>query len=648
MKFYIKQIKLWFKNGSEPKVLEFYPDKVNVITGAKSTGKSSVLSIIDYCLLSSKSRIVEEIINEYTEWFGLIFSINDKDFVIARKYADKNVASREVYFSSTGEIPINPVANFDFDKLKSVIEKEFSIDENLVIPYGGKKIAAGSKISYRYFLLFNTLSEDTIAHTNIFFDFDLHDSEKYKEALNRIFFLALGVDDPNNVLVKEKIIALEGDIDRIEKKQKVLQKDERLFNEKIIELLGRAQEYDLIERRLFTVDEALERLEALITQFRPAQYSNNLRQIEDLNKNKRSIWRKIRSLERFNEEYNTYKDNLRGDYESLRPIEYLRTNFTELIPTLEVKEFIETLEVSLGKIREEISNKKAISTNVKGEITRLKKEASDIEKTLSGLPTGTKDFTDEVGKFMFIGELKSKLEFYKDKWNLADELPDIGPMLKQIEELKRILTDTAEKRKAILNILEKTIQKYYNLTNSMGVYKDYEVYFDEHLKILKLRKPGDILSSSNIGSKSNYMFMHLCLFLGLHEHFIVYKQPYVPQFLVLDQPSQPYLEKSTINPDTGEIIADDDRNTIKDAFALLNSFIENMTTQVKASFQIIMLEHAASSYWEEPKLAHFHLVEEFRNENALIPQSAMVPKDTKASDSPIQPSPPTPPETPNI
>jgi len=629
MKFSVKQIRLWFKNGSPTRILEFKPNKVNVITGAKSTGKSSILTIIDYCLLSSKSKIVEEIINEYTEWFGLFFSINGKDFVIVRKGATGNVASREVYFSSTGEVPEVLAANIEIDKLKSIIEKEFSIDENLIIPYGGKKISAGSKISYRYFLLFNTLSEDTIAHTNIFFDFDLHDSEKYKEALNRILFLALGADDPNNVLVKEKILALETEIDRIEKKKKLLQKDERLFNEKIIELLGKAQEYDLIERKLFTIDEALERLDALVTQFRPAQYSNNLKQIEDLNRNKRSLWRKIRSLERFNDEYNTYKENLKNDYESLRPIEYLRNNFSELIPTLEVKEFIQTLETSLGKIKNEISNKRTISTNVKSEITRLKKEAQDIEKTLSGLPTGNKDFTDEVSKFMFIGELKSKLEFYKDKWDLAEELPTIGPLQKQIEELRQIITDTGEKRKTILALLEKSIQKYYNLTNSMGVYKDYEVYFDEHLKILKLRKPGDILSSSNIGSKSNYMFLHLCLFLGFHEHFILYKQPYVPQFLILDQPSQPYLEKSSINPDTGEIVADDDRNTIKDAFMLLNSFIENIVKEINGDFQIIMLEHASSNYWEEPKLDHFHLVDEFRNGNALVPKTAMVPKEQK-------------------
>lgn len=32
MNFYIRQIKLWFKQNVEPKVYEFVPNKINVIT----------------------------------------------------------------------------------------------------------------------------------------------------------------------------------------------------------------------------------------------------------------------------------------------------------------------------------------------------------------------------------------------------------------------------------------------------------------------------------------------------------------------------------------------------------------------------------------------------------------------------------------
>ena len=622
MIFYIKQIHIWFKNNSEKRTLTFLPNKINVITGAKSTGKSSILSIIDYCLLSSNPRLVEKVINENTEWYGLSFAINDKDFFIARKRPSGKIGSKDIYFSSVGEIPEQLSANIDMKKVKSALELEFGIDENMVIPYGGKKIAAGSKISYRYFFLFNTLSEDTIASTTTYFDYELHDRDKYVEALQRIFFLAIGVDDPENILIKEKIDSIESEIEKIEKKKKSVEKETRLFNEEIFRLMVRAQEYDLIERKLFTHEEAYIQLKKVINDFRPSTYSNNLQMVEDLNREKRSIYRKIRNLERFDAEYKEYKENLINEHDSIKPIQYLKKNFEQLIPTLEVRMFIDALEESLQSLKKSIANKKSLSVNIKTQVENLKKELVTIDRKLADLPTSNKVFTDEVSKYMFIGEIKSQLNFYENKWNILEEQKDTADLLEQISDLNKQLKNTEEKKKIVLQVLTEEIQRYFNSAKSMGVYKDYKVHFDEISKTIKLRHPDELLPTSDIGSKSNYMFLHLFLFLGLHDHIITQGGKYVPQFLFLDQPSQPYLDKTVVNA-KGEIESDDDRNTIKDAFRLLNEFMEAIIKKKKI-FQILLIEHASKSYWEEPLLKHFHMVEEFRNGNALIPQAAQI------------------------
>ena len=621
MRFHISEIKLWFKNNSEPRSITFLPNKVNVITGAKSTGKSSILSIIDYCMLSTQSRIVEEMINENVSWYGLFFKINSKDFVIIRKHPVNNVGSQEIYFSSTGTVPITPVVNIDIKSVKSILQSEFGINDNIVIPYGGRKIVAGSKISFRYFLLFNTLSEDIIASTTTYFDFELHDREKYIEALNRIFFLALGVDDANNVLLKEKINNLKSDLEKNERKLKVIGTKERMFNSKIMELIIRAQKFDLIEQKLFSADSGYDRLKELINNYKVLEYSNNLIEVEEFNKTKRSLFRKIRNLERFSNEYNSYRENLKNDLDSLRPIEYLKENFEELIPTLEVKIFINTLDESLSKIKAELRKKRTISTNTSSEIKKLQGLIREIDSKLDKMPTTTKDFTDEAGKFIFIGELKAQLSFYEDKWNILDELPSESVILEQIEELQSKLTNTSERKRLVLRLLEDNIQKYYDNTNSMGVYQNYKVHFDETLKSLKLRKP-DELNTSQIGSKSNYMFLHLCLFLGIHELLISQKQKFIPQFIVMDQPSQPYYgDKDKVDAE-GKLSQDDDRDTLKDAFQLINTFLSNISREQKDEFQIILLEHAPVEYWSDPVLEHFHLVEEFVNGNALIPERA--------------------------
>jgi len=617
MKFHIKQIILWFRNNAEPRSLDFLPNKINVITGASGTGKTSILSIIDYCLLSSKANIAEEMINENISWYGLDFSINEKDFTIVRKHPNNNEGASEIYFSADGIIPKEPKENNDIKYVKAAIEREFGIDENLKIPFGGKLIAAGSKISYRYFLLFNTLSEDTIAHTSIFFDYHLYDKEKYLEAMTRIFFLAIGVDDVRNVLAKEKIENLEKELVKIEKKRKVLNKEERLFSKEILGLLKKAQEYDLIERRLFTIEDGYQRLQLLINQFKTASYSNNMQRVDELNKQKRNLWRKTRSLERYDNEYNDYNNNLRNDFDSLRPIEYLKTNFDELIPTLELKTFLNSLESSLKKIKSEISNKKALSSNISSEIKILKAQLCEIDVELAKLPTTTKDYTDEAQKFIFIGEIKSQLEFFQDKWNIEEDLPNTDEIQAQIDELLKIISDTNDKRTIILSDLHDSIQKYFDLSNSMGVYKDYKVVFDTKDKSLKVRKPKADHIQSTIGSKSNYMFLHLFLFLGLHEHFISLKHSYVPQFLILDQPSQPYYEGDR---NLEEITKDDDKTKLQDAFKLLNDFITGINKDYNTDFQMILLEHAPERYWKEKELENFHLVDKFRNGVALIPE----------------------------
>lgn len=84
MKFHINKLYIWFQKGDSPRVINFDNNKVNVITGDASKGKSSILAIIDYCLLSSEPQIVTPIVNESAEWYGLEFEVGEKYYSIAR------------------------------------------------------------------------------------------------------------------------------------------------------------------------------------------------------------------------------------------------------------------------------------------------------------------------------------------------------------------------------------------------------------------------------------------------------------------------------------------------------------------------------------------------------------------------------------
>ena len=84
MRFYIQKVYLWFSEETKT-CLDFEPNKVNIIRGNSSRGKSNIFAIIDYCLMSDKPNIVEPIINQYTEYYGIEIQLGDTHYSIFRK-----------------------------------------------------------------------------------------------------------------------------------------------------------------------------------------------------------------------------------------------------------------------------------------------------------------------------------------------------------------------------------------------------------------------------------------------------------------------------------------------------------------------------------------------------------------------------------
>lgn len=616
MKFYINEIHLWLKENGEKRTISFLPNKVNVITGESGTGKSSLITIIDYCLLGSEVKLVEEVINENVRWYGLNFTINTNTFFIARKRVQNQKGSDEVYFSSSGIIPQEPHVSISISDLRKILDYEFSIDSSLTIPYGGKKIQAGSKVSYRYFLLFNTQSSSIILNPNVFFDFELYDSEKYREALDRIFDLSLGVDTVDNVLIREKIVQIEKEIIKLEKKRKLTDKELSDYSRQIIDLLRSAQEYDLIEKRLFTVSEASEKLSQLITTFREDNITTNLSELENLYATRRDIGRKLRNLKSFEVEYAFYKETVNRDIDSLEPIGFIKENYQELILVPEIKSFVEGLHEELQRIKAKNLKKKPFAVDISKEVKELESSLSRINAQIANFPIQTRNFESSIAKFIFIGELKAKLGFYSRNWGNEDYDGDIDALQNELNELMEKLQDNDERRSILYDLLGERIQRYITESNAIGIYKSFKPYVNFKKKILQLREPNTVYPS-NIGSSSNYMFLHLFFLLGLHEHFIRQNIPFVPQLLIFDQLSQPYYEEA-MKQGLNDINDNGDKTKLTEAFRMLNDFIGLVVNDLKSSFQIILLEHAPPEYWENNGLAHFHLVEEFRNGNALI------------------------------
>ena len=618
MKFIIHEIKLWFKGGNNiSKSYELLPNKVNVVTGDATTGKTSFWSIIDYCLMANKTNIANSI-NEKVAWYGIRFTINNNEISIARKATQKETVSSEVYFGY-GMLPSSPLANIEIAQVKSILDKEFGITDELRFPYGKDLGKVPFNLSYRHFLLFNSLTENIIGTSNTYFDTPFYGKEEYDKALTHIFDLVIGVNDMENSKAKERIKQIDDEIKKIYSREKRKNQSEKAFTKGIYALIEKLKEHELIEysSEINSLDDAIRTIKELIANSKKTANNSTLfEEIDRLNKRRLEINMQLSAFDRYKKEYESYKRNLEKSADSLKPIEYLNKNLSDqLIESYETKTFIDSLECSLKSIQKELSKQQLKPLKTTIDVESLQKELSGIESRINKLNSIQQVYRTEGEKYIIIGEVKNAYESLLKKEDLK---PIDGALLNQLNDekanLEHNLKNIDEVKYRMKNLLNKCIQRNYNRLESLPAYKNSQTQFNDIDMILQLVPEGQLFPLENVGSKSNYMFMHLCFYLGLHEHMINVGQVHVPQFLFIDQPSIPYYTGSS-NEKTGN----DDKKKLLDAFSLIDSFISYIITEKKTTFQIFMVEHAPKEYWNENNLLNFHTVDEFINGDGLIP-----------------------------
>jgi len=612
--FGIDAIVLWSRKG-ETRSLEFDRNKVNVITGESQTGKSTILKVFDYCFLASNHDIPHDVINDNVSWYGIKFYINDKSFFLARRSPVGSVVSSDYYFSSLGDIPRTLTPNINQDDLRSILETEFSIDDRIRMPFGGKVIKAGSRVSFRYFFLFNTISDDIILNSKNFFD--KQEIDRYREALPRVFDLALGIDDLENIVARERKEALLKEINKLERKNNSLVENQSSFASEIRDIAARAAEYGLTPEldkdvTATTLRELLDR--SNIT----PNYDASTKRRSDINSQLFSINRQIRKYSQFNEEYKSYKATIKQSKDSLKPLKILIERSSEIVKSEIFDELISSLQADLRVIDEAIRAKRPVESQLNGVIRQLEDKKKALLEELQVLPENPNSFNQLHDMWVFLGEARGKLSVYTcmdEKRAEKPELPDLYRLEGEYEAIQ--VKDVEAERAATINLIDEVATDLMKqVKTALENYATWYASFNYKEKKIQLRKPKSTLIE-NIGSSSNHMFLHLIHFLSLHEVAINKRSKFVPTFLIVDQPSRPYWgEEEDVDP---ENMIHSDRAKIRTAFEMLNDFIGTINKEYKQQFQIIMFEHVPSTMFDG--LNNVNLLTPFRDGNALIPIS---------------------------
>jgi len=612
MNFGFDKIVLWSRNG-ERRSLDFKRNMVNVISGESHTGKSALLDIIDYCFLASTHKLPDSVINESVAWYGVVFYVNEKVYALARRSPEGNKVSSDYYFSSIGDLPDVPVSNAREDDIRKIIESEFSIDENVVVPFGGGAIKAGSKVSFRYFFMFNTISEDIITNSKVFFDKQSED--RYREALPRIFDMALGIDDLGNMAARERRDALARELAKASRIETRLRDGQDDFDDEIRSIASRAAEYGIFDSSAKNISR--EAVRDAIELAASVDTGKAMGRRAEITAESFSVDKRLRQLRQFSADYREYKRALSSAEDSLLPVDHLIKNAPLLIKSEVFDDLMASLKVDLLEIRRSTGKKQPVDGQVGSIIDALKAKQVELRRELEKLPEEPKSFDSERVKWLFVGETRGRLRVFDSgqKVHTTHLQSSVDQLRSEIDSIN--VRDVDETRASVVSMINEIAQDFLAETGgALANYSRYQTDFSYKEKRLRLRKPKTSLIE-NVGSSSNHMFLHLLQFLALHAVAVSHGSPFVPRFLIIDQPSRPYY------PDEGAMdgvaLDNSDSEKVSIAFELLSDFIGKMNREYSAQFQMIVFEHVPRATFQG--MEHLHLLPEFRGGEALIPRS---------------------------
>jgi len=329
------------------------------------------------------------------------------------------------------------------------------------------------------------------------------------------------------------------------------------------------------------------------------------------------IDRRLRKLRQFTAEYRSYKDTLKGAEDSLRPIEQILRQAPTIVKSPIFDDLISSLKTDLLAVKKSITGKQPVDGQIGTMVKALEVEQGRLHRELETMPQAPKSFESEREKWMFVGEAIGKLNLYQDgsPVTLQSQTREVNDLQKQMDDIE--VRDVDETRDAVVSMINEIALELLRETgNALANYASYQTDFNYKEKRLRLRKPRSKLIE-NVGSSSNHMFLHLLHFLALHEVAINHKSVFIPSFLILDQPSRPYYPDN--KADDSVKLTNSDSEKVSIAFKLLNNFVARMNEDYQTEFQMIVFEHVPKETFDG--MRYVHLLPEFRNGEALIPQS---------------------------
>ena len=551
--------------------------------------------------MAQESTIVDDVINNNVSWYGLSFHLNGRDYVVARKSPFNGRINQDIYWAKdTDEFPQGshprPTPEVKRQDVLDYLNKEFAIPQ-ILMGDNKKKLA----LTFRHTLLLNFLTEEIIATANRYLDTLFFDDDDMIGFDSRILKISLGADEKKEAELTEKVKTLDESIKKEDRNKTNDEKNRQAYEKKYNAVLATAKAIGLIdESEAFDTEVVLARIKEAVDHFNRIKRSHaKLKELAELSDRQQKLKVEIYSYKKY--EYNRAIRYAKKVEDSLKPFEYLEKYLNRQVMSEDSIALFASLEEAFTASKKNTLKPDELPPEFETNLQKLKEEYNQVSAKIKENQEAIDYVFDPnmLVKLVTLAEQIKGLEKKEEKYigdlkynKLKDQYAT------DAKDLEIVTKENENTEKAFL----KDVKSYYDDQTGMSIsYRNCEVIFDKKNVRLKLQRPDEAFPIRNIGSKSNFMFMHLCFFLGLHQYLCSREHSFVPSFLFIDQPSIPYYgNNSRRRQEAGDltIAKTDDRSRLEEAFRLINSFMGQNVGEDKG-FQIIMVEHADPEYWKD-------------------------------------------------
>jgi hypothetical protein len=651
MHFQILKLILWSKAGHEPRVLDFEPGMVNVISGASKTGKSAVIPIIDYCLASGKCSIPVGTIRNACAWFGIVIDTLEGLKLLARREPGEARQTGDMFIleGETIEIPKTvPQKNTIAENVKAMLDRLAGLSNLGLDPESESGFQ--SRVSFRDLIAFTFQPQYIVANPMVLF-FNA-DTTEHREKLKAIFPYVLGALTPEMLAARWEIERLQRELRRKEAalastKDGVLawQNETQAWIRQAVEFgllpvevvipTDWADIVDLLRRaagaNTRTSFTTIESIEPTLVQLQTLQAQESTAAVALSERRQR-----LSEMQRLLDNSQTYGSAIRIQRDRLNITSWLRSKADDTGDPLVAladggRERLDVLVNALAGAEIQLRAQPSLSDAFDKERLRLRGEVEDAAGRLMSVRQEIallEQKSEQVRAATFrqdrIERFVRRLEqalLSLDRSEEGSELSEQVSKLKtRIDNLRRIYSESQvnSKKANALRLIENIAAGIIPLLDAEWPTAPIQIVTDDlTIRVIHTDR-SDYLWE--IGSGANWLAYHVAVTLALQRFFLEQPNHPVPSVLIYDQPSQVYFPRGF------EAEADVRRGRTRDEdIAAVRAVFETIGKEVvraKGRLQAVVLDHAGADVWGE--IEGVTLAEEWRGDIKLVPQHWLV------------------------